>query len=160
MKRKLSATEAAKQAAFSLGLDDVKRVGIALAAAAADEVSSNARFAEKVRLLYSVAPASAATTRSTRSTETVELVPLKPVPPGTRIINPAAPLDPYFIYDVYGVEQLPRALALFPLEKLKEATAKVEQRNPGTKPKSRGSKAGHIDYIVAHIRPPHRSELR
>lgn len=47
VKRKLSAAEAAKHASVVLGLDDLKRLGIALAEAAAAEASSNHAFAEK-----------------------------------------------------------------------------------------------------------------
>ena len=65
-----------------------------------------------------------------------------------REINLAAPLDPYFLLEVYGAGQLRQAMELFPLAKLKEGLPAVMERYPGTKPTSNASKAAVIDYLA------------
>jgi hypothetical protein len=150
VKPTLSPTEAAKRVAQALGLDDTKRVGIALAAVAAEQVQVNPTFAARVRALYATLAPSASTKKPTTAKALVtDLVPIKHVT-GFQL-NPAAPVDPYLVYEAYGAAQLPKALDLFPLAKLKESAALVEERNPGTKPVSRSSKTSVIDYIVHYV---------
>jgi len=145
MKRKLSTNEAAKLASAVLDLDDLKRLAIALAEAAAEEVVRSRAFADRVRALYGEVPTS--TGKSTgASALQIDLVPIRRIE--GRDIDPAAPLDPYFLLDLYGPGQLERALGLFPVAKLKEASAKVERQHPGTKPTNRASKAALIIYIM------------
>jgi hypothetical protein len=63
-------------------------------------------------------------------------------------------LDPYELLRVYGKGQLRAALSRYSLAKLKEAAALVEQRNAGTRPKSRSRKDEVIDYIVGMLSRP------
>lgn len=147
-KRTSTVTEIAERASKQLGLPDVKRVGIALAEIAAQEAERNRAFAERIRTLYDgLAPA-----RERKKMLTafdVKLVPIKHVQ--GRELNPADPLDPYFLFEVYGPAQLPTALSMFPVAKLKEGIAIVERRHPGTKPTNRGQKQALIDYMVLWI---------
>jgi hypothetical protein len=148
MTRKLSTTEAARLASVRLELDDLKRLAVALAEAAAEEVIRNRAFAERVLALYAEVPTAARRVKVSSAFD-VELVPIKNIE--GREINPAAPLDPYFLLDAYGPQQLEQALNLFPVAKLKEAAVMVESRNAGTKPKNRGMKAALISYIVEQL---------
>ncbi|MGZ3679042.1 MAG: hypothetical protein ACXWQR_10785 [Ktedonobacterales bacterium] len=155
VKRKLSATSAAQQAAFLLDLPDVKRLGIALAEAAADELAANESFARKVRTLYDAVDASEGKESASRSTTKYaapikQLIPVKPLEPGSVEITAAKPLDPYWLNDVFGSHQLRLALDGYPVSKLKEGAAMVEQRT-GVKPSSKTKKTALIDYIVEHV---------
>lgn len=151
--RKLSTNEAAKLAGSALDLHDLKRLSIALAEAAAEEVIRSRTFAERVRALYESVPATVDSRgNSSPSALTLDLVPIKPL--DGRWVDPSTPLDPYFVLDTFGPHQLERALAIFPLTKLKEASAAVEARNPGTKPTNRGQKAAIIAYIVEELTTP------
>lgn len=144
--RKLSTNEAAKFASSALDLSDLKRLAAALAEAAAEEVIRNRTFAERVRTLYSEIPEG----RAAKMAQDEE--PLVPIRQGEwKPINPGAPLDPYFLLNLYGSHQLERALSRYTLVKLKEASAAVEARNPGTKPANRGQKAAIIAYIVEKL---------
>src|SRR5262245_61566732 len=151
MKRNLSATEAAKLVAQSLGLDDVKRVGSALATAAAEEAEHNPSFAARVRALYNATVPIAAPRKKSPTTNALwsEVKPIKHIE-GFEL-NPAAPLNPYLVYEACGDKQFARILEAFPLAKLKESAAIVEERNPGTKPVNRGSKSAVMDYIIHYV---------
>src|SRR5690348_14881389 len=156
VKSRLNAADAAKRVAETLGLDDAKRAATALAVAAAEEVDDNSRFAARVRAVYNLLPA-AGTSAGGRSSRVsggpertskalnVELRPIKRVDGFT--LDPAAPLDPYLVYEAFGAEQLPTALDLFPLAKLQQAARIVMERNPHTKPVNTRAKAGIIEYI-------------
>jgi len=87
-------------------------------------------------------------TRSPRRSgrEDIDLVPI--VSPDDARQNPFGALDPYELLRMYGIGQLRAALSRYSLTKLKEATALVEQKNPGNKPKSRSRKDDVIDYVV------------
>jgi hypothetical protein len=63
-------------------------------------------------------------------------------------------LDAYYLFQLYGAQQLRAALSRYPLKSLKEALKEVERRNPGTKPKSRSSADDVIDYIVDKVAGP------
>lgn len=147
LQRKLSTSEAAKLASSILELDDLRRLTIALAEAAAQELVGNRPFAARVRALYDEVPATPSRASAPDPFAT-QLVPIKMVP--GRDINPAAPLDPYFLLEVYGASQLETALNLFPVAKLKEGAAMVERHHPGTKPTNRGRKAALVEYIVRY----------
>lgn len=148
LKRKLSTTDAAKLARGALGLDDLRRLTIALTEVAAEEVIHNRAFATRVREVYEQVPAEA---RSGRSDPfAVRLVPIKVVE--GRDINPAAPLDPHFLLEVYGSHQFRDALSIFPVAKLKEAAKHIAVRHRGTKPTNWGQKTPLIDYIVAYTK--------
>lgn len=151
VKRKLSTIAATEQAAQYLERTDLKRLSIALAEAAAEEVESNAAFAHKVLVLYdSLAPTKPAPAKK-KETTTKQLVPIRPVEPGSLDVSSAVPLDPYWLNEVFGSHQLAEALDRYPAVKVKEASAMVEKRNPGTKPKSRANKAAMVQYIVEQV---------
>lgn len=141
-------TEIAERTSKQLGLPDVKRVSVALAEIAAQEAERNRAFAERVRALYvSLAPTRERTKMVTAFD--VKLVPIKHVQ--GRELNPAEPLDPYFLLEIYGPAQFPTALSIFPVAKLKEGAAIVERRHPGTKPTNRGQKQPLIEYMVQWV---------
>lgn len=143
--RKLSTHEAAKLASSVLDLADLKRLAAALAEAAAEEAIHNRAFAERVRALYAEVPGSG-------KAHPLQEAPLVPIRQGDwRPYDPGEALDPYFLLDLYGDHQLAQALNRYTLVKLKEASAAVEARNPGTKPANRGQKAAIIAYIVEKL---------
>ena len=151
----VTAASAARSIAFLLSVDDANRASLAVLLAAADEIEQNSRFAARVRAAYDLLPPSKAPrpTGSSRTSDaekilTSTLTPIRHVE--GHEINLAAPLDPYFLLEVYGAHQLREALDLFPLAKLKEGVEAVMERNPGTKPKSKSSKAAVVDYIVQY----------
>ncbi|HEY1388702.1 MAG TPA: hypothetical protein VGF38_09165 [Ktedonobacterales bacterium] len=150
---KLTVAAAAKRTAVTLNLEDDKRLAIALAEAAAEEVSRNSRFEALVRAIYgALTPAPKSPTKSAQpSAFDAQLVPIKEVE--GRPINPAAPLDPYYLLEVYGPSQLPTALGLFPLKKLQEGVELVQERYPNTRPAGK-TKAAVIGYIVEYVAPP------
>lgn len=154
-KRKLTVADAAKHAGIVLNLNDSKLLGIALAYAASEEIEHNVHFAAQVRTVYeALASASNGTGSKGRGSvgakaPAVNLMPMKHVE-GYEL-NLAAPLDPYFLYEVYGSHQLPVALDLFSVNRLKEASALVQERNAGTKPANRSSKQALIDYIIHYV---------
>lgn len=155
VKRNLSVDQAAKQAARRMGLEDAKRLSIALAVAAAEESDENAAFAARVRAIYSILPPTSTVKRSQGKKASqafdLDLVPIKQVDGFS--FDPSMPIDPYLVYDGYGGKQLSQVLAVLSLPKLKQSSALVEQRNPGTKPKSRANKVAIIDYIMEHVAP-------
>jgi hypothetical protein len=126
----------------------MKRVSLALAEVAAQEAERNHVFAERIRTAYAALAPTKQRTKMLTAFD-VKLVPIKHIQ--GRELNPAAPLDPYFLFEVYGSAQFPTALSIFPVAKLKEGAAIVERRNPGTKPTNRGQKQPLIDYIVRYI---------
>jgi hypothetical protein len=151
----VTSSTAARSLASALGLADAGRAGIAALLVAAEEVEQNSHFAARVRAAYDLLPESKPTPRSTRGQDGVAkilsstLTPIRHVE--GREINLAAPLDPYFLLEVYGAGQLRQALDLFPLAKLKEGLPAVIERHPGTKPASKASKAAVIDYMVRYV---------
>src|SRR5258708_35515725 len=148
LKRTSTLTEISERTGKQLGLADVKRSSLALAAVAAQEPERSHIFAERIRTAYAALAPTKQRTKLLTAFD-VKLVPIKHIQ--GRELNPAAPLDPYFLLEVYGAAQLPTALSIFPVAKLKEGAAVVEQRNPGTKPKNRGQKQPLINYIVHYV---------
>ena len=148
-------TTVARSLASALGLPDAGRAGIAALLVAAEEVERSSHFAARVRAAYDLLPASKPTRGSTRGENTVAKILTSTLTPVRHVegreINLAAPLDPYFLLEVYGADQLRQALELFPLTKLKEGLPAVMERHPGTKPTSRSSKAAVIDYLVRRV---------
>lgn len=154
VKQRLSTSEAGKTAARILGLDDPKRAEVALAVAAAEELNSNSAFAARVRAVYGILPAQQPKQRGGSEVKTPEALalgvkPIKQVPGFT--FDPSKPLDPYLLHEAYGAAQMLQLLQVVPLPNLKQSSALVEHRNPGTKPKSRSSKASMISYIMEHM---------
>jgi hypothetical protein len=152
----VTTTTAARSLASALGLADAGRAGVAALLVAAEEVEQNSHFAARVRAAYDLLPASKPTRRSTGAGDELvtkilssTLTPIRHVE--GREINLAAPLDPYFLLEVYGAGQLRQALDLFPLAKLKEGLPAVMERNPGTKPANRSSKGAVVDYMMQKL---------
>lgn len=149
LKQTATLTEIAARIGKQLGLSDVKRVSLALSQVAAQEAERNHAFAERIRTAYAALPPTRQRPKMLTAFD-VKLTPIKHIQ--GRELNPADPLDPYFLFDVYGAAQLPTALSIFPVAKLKEGAASVERRNPGTKPTNRGQRQPLIDYIVRYVR--------
>lgn len=147
VKPKLTVAGAVQHAALVLNLDDTKRLGIALAEAAAQEAERNGAFAALVRELYAVLQPQAP---KPKPAQRPELVPIKRIE--GRELDAAGKLDPYFLHEVYGAHQLRTALERYPLAKLKEGADLVEARNRGAKA-NRRSKETVIDFIVRHVAP-------
>ncbi len=153
--RPTTLTEASKRIGAMLGLTNSKRLGEALATALMDEVERNPAFVGKVERLYAAStPAKApATKREPKprlpKTALVDLVPIKHV--AGFEFNPAAPMDPYLLHEAFGANQLRTILEALPLAKLRESAAKVERRNPGTRPTNRTQKTALIEYITKYV---------
>lgn len=151
-KHTLSPVEAARQVAQMLGLDDVKRVGIALATAAVEETERSATFAARVRAHYSAAKPLGSAPRNKKPSATALWSEVKPIKQVQGFdFDPSARVDPYLVYEAYGPSQFARILEAFPLAKLKESAAIVEERQTGTKPVSRSSKSALVEYIVRYV---------
>lgn len=143
---------AAHEVAVQLRFEDEKRLLAALSEIAAEEISRSPNFALRVRSRYEeLAPAKpqrASTARSTPSkTQKPQktLVPIKQLP--THEINVARALDPYFLLEYFGPDQLRDALEQQTAANLREAVAIVKERNPTTKLAGTSGKA-MIEYIV------------
>ena len=76
------------------------------------------------------------------------LVPLKRV---ENNLSLGAAVDPYYLHELYGPQQLPKALQRYHLSQLLEAAAIVQSKHPGTKPANKSKKAAVIAYIVAKV---------
>src|SRR5258708_1482485 len=150
----LAAATKAVASLVGVGGDDAKRLSYAVMVASVEEVQHNSGFAERVRVAYNLAPTTekhAGTSSSMRTPKAlaIDLVSVKRVEGLT--LNPAAPVDPYLVYEAYGADQLPAALDLHPLDKLKVAATLVEQRTPSGRRANRRSKATIIEYIVREL---------
>lgn len=148
------ALEATRELRQELGLDDVKALSTALAEAAAREVKRNRAFAQEVRAIYQelIQQPSAARPRKEKNLlpKLVPIVSPESVP-RSNVNDIYGPPDPVFLYRLYGKDQLRLALGVFSISLLKEASEKLEQEHPGTKPKSKTRKADIIDYIVETV---------
>jgi hypothetical protein len=148
-------TEATKLVGERLGLTNAKHLGAALAAVVVEEIEQNPSFEERVRVAYTASETIKATAAKKDSnarmpkTALVDLVPIKHVE-GFEF-NPAAPMDPYLLHEAFGTNQLRIILEALPVAKLKESAAKVERRNPGTKPANRTQKTALIAYIIKYV---------
>jgi hypothetical protein len=148
--------KATEEAAAILGLDEVKLVGAVVLESALEELRQHRAFAQRVREAYQVAvqpkpkktPARKPAARPAKSK--VELKPLRT--DATHQINIAAAIDPYYLNEVFGPEQLPLALGQFSAKKLMdEAVPLVQRRHPGTVPSNKRNQQVIIAYIVHHV---------
>jgi hypothetical protein len=154
------AAQAAAQAATYLGTKDAKLLGAILAESALAELRRNADFAARVSAAYEAAAPKPKPPRAPRpprqggssrgKTTKIALTPIKEV--GTHQINIAAEVDPYFLYDVFGREQLPLALEGFSKKKLLDEVVPIVQRHhPDARPNANADKKGVITFIVQHV---------
>jgi hypothetical protein len=139
----------------SLSIEDPALLATAVLEVIADEVGWNGDVGRRIRDTYRDLIQLPSLTKAKPRLSKPQ--PVKLIPVGTvdeRRFKPYGPLDPYLLFDLYGADQLRLALDGYSLVKLKEGMAAVAARNPGTKPKSKASKAPLIDYIVEHVAGP------
>ena len=144
---------AVKQASEMLALEDAKRLSSALIVAAVDWLPHDASLVERIRTVYEdLAPkrGSAARGRSKASDLDIDLKPIKSME--GRFRDPTAPVDPYFLLELYGPDQLALALSRYTAPRLRAGVKTVQARHPGTKPGGAGKQA-MIDYIVTILLP-------
>jgi hypothetical protein len=146
-----SAAAAAKRASTMLELRDTSRLSIALAEAAADELTRNAAFVRRVREIYDQLPEKAprAPREDPLRALKINLIPLRP--DANYQVNPSGPADPYDLLAHFGAHQLAVALGLFSLSRLQVAAKNVQANHPGTKPTNGRQKASVIAYIVEQL---------
>ncbi|HEX8995192.1 MAG TPA: hypothetical protein VF812_04115 [Ktedonobacterales bacterium] len=143
---------AIQQASEYLELEDAKRLGAALTIAAAETLRTYPQLADMVRRVYEELQPPKKTTSGNRGKKApeVELIPVKSMEGQFR--DPSAPLDPYFLLELYGPKQLPLALDRYTATRLREGVKTVQARHPGTKPAGTAKQA-LIDYIVTVLLP-------
>jgi hypothetical protein len=132
-------------------LEDAKRLSAALIIAAVDRLPNDLALMERVRTIYEeLAPrrVSAAKGKTRASDLDIELKPIKSM--DGRLRDPAAPVDPYFLLELYGPDQLALALGRYTAPRLREGVKAVQARLPGTKPGGTGKQA-LIDFIVTSL---------
>lgn len=129
---------------------DLTLLTIALAEQATQEAKINSGLADRVREAFNELKATSQTSARGKPKDAFEaLVPVGPVD-FTRL-SPHGPMDPYALYEAYGHKQALRVLSDLTLENLKSSAAIVEQRNPGTRPTNRRTKAALIQYIIEYV---------
>lgn len=150
--------QAAEQAATYLGVFDAKLLGAVLAESALAELRRSADFAALVSAAYEAAAPKPKPPKPPRQTGAsargkANRIVLKPIKDaGTHQINIAAEVDPYFLYEVFGREQLPLALEGFSKKKLLDEVVPIVQRHhPDARPNANADKQGVISFIVLHV---------
>jgi hypothetical protein len=153
IEKPLTATERATQATAQLrelfGFENLKAMSIAIAEVAAQEAKINPAFAERIQQVYHEVEKTVrrqGTSKAKRMVDRPKLTPIAKVE--GYVPDPFAPLDPYFMLKIYGVEQFPLALEEQTLVSLKFAAKKLMESHPGTKPTSMARKDDVIAYIV------------
>jgi hypothetical protein len=128
--------------------DDPKLLTAALAEAAVEEAQHNVAFLRRVQILYDE-HALAKRPASRRQSATKPRKELIPVISADEIgFDRDEKTSAYGLQKLYGNAQLRDALDGYTLATLKEMAATVMERNPGTAPSSKRTKAAVIDYIV------------
>jgi hypothetical protein len=143
------ATDAAKRVAAQLGLEDVKLVTAALLEVAADIVENDATARSDVKSIYQELVVSTQARPPKVVQPAVELVPLRRIE--AHEINIAAPLNPYFLLELYGPNQLSAALNRYPKKKLLEGVEAVQKRHPNAKPRAKSTSAQLVEFIVQQV---------
>lgn len=147
------ASLAAAQANDRFKFSDEKRMLAALSEIALEEMGRNAGFALRVRGRYEeLAPQK--TPKAPKSlkepkAQKPNLVPIKELP-GFQL-DATRRLDPWFILEYFGPEQLETALRMQTIGNLREAIALVEERFAGTAPKGKVTKEVAVSYILKHV---------
>jgi hypothetical protein len=127
---------------------NLKYLALALMLVASEEIARNPDFSERIRSLYESLLPQKGSARNTSGAKKPWHVHLTPI--GTTdelLLDPYGPPNPFALQQLYGDEQLPLALGQHSPSELRGAVAIVQERYPGTKPKSM-SKAAIIEYIV------------
>lgn len=144
---------AAAQASAHLNLSDEKRMLAALSLVALEELQRNMSFATLVYNRYlDLAPKKVAKSSKTAKPPKIvqpKLTPIKELP--SLELDATRRLDPWFILEYYGKQQLETALRIQTPGNLREAVAIVEERYPGTAPKGKVGKEGAIRYILNFV---------
>jgi hypothetical protein len=154
-KSKASATNTAKRASELLGLNDEKSLTIAILEAALEEIGSNRRFAEKIRVLYDVLTTTKTTNASQKSTKTKieeeHFTPLKYVE-GIDL-NVAVTPDPFLMCEAYGAEQFQRMLQRDNKTRLLDNIRLIQEKRPGAKlpNKAKATKDEIINFIICQV---------
>ena len=129
----------------------MKRLSVALTIVAVDRLRNDASLMEHIRAVYEdLAPKRPATAKRQKRADDIHLTPVKSME--GRPFDPSAPIDPYFLLELYGPEQLALALSRYTAPRLREGVKAVQARHPGTKPEGAGKQA-LIDYIVTILLP-------
>lgn len=147
------ATEAVWRAVETLEITDPKRLASVLVELASEEVELSARFADRVRFLYS---ALTPTKKTAASKGKPKLLPpdIKPVKHMEgRPFDIGAPPDPFYLLEVFGASQLPRVLMVYSIEGLRDAVKMVKARHPGAKTKGT-SKADLTAFLMREVTAP------
>jgi hypothetical protein len=146
-----------REAMAALGLNDPKLVTIALARIAVEDLRRDPATAARIRRAYAeLAPSAADAPKaptpkgsSGKPANEPELIPIGRVPGWEP--DPAGPPRPYHLLRLYGLEQLPRALARATVDELRVSAREVAERHPGTLPPKKATKSALISYIVEHV---------
>jgi hypothetical protein len=95
------------------------------------------------------------TAKTTGSKASKDNSPLKPITtiPGY-VHDPFKAPDPAMLSQLYGKDQLGKALRGYTMDMLKKTAQKVQDEHPGTKPTSKASRDGLIAYIVGNWDAP------
>ncbi|MGH2504176.1 MAG: hypothetical protein ACRDID_16840 [Ktedonobacterales bacterium] len=149
--QRVSAAAATANARFNF--TDEKRMQAALAEVALDELGRNPGFAVRVRNRYEeLAPVKATKpSKASSKASKPKLVPIKEMP-GFQL-DVTRRLDPWFILEYFGPEQLDTALRMQTIGNLREAIAVVEERYPGSTPRGKLTKEIAITFILQHVLP-------
>ncbi len=144
--------EAVWRAVEILRVNDPKRLAEAMLEIASDELMRNTRFLQRVGAQYdALAPAPKASPKPKAKqlkAPLLDLVPRKHIP--GREFDISAPPDPYFLNELFGIDQLPVALKEYTVPALRIAVAMIQERRPGTKPTGT-SKAAIIEYVLEYV---------
>jgi len=151
----------------TLAPKDLSYLALALAEVASQEAERNTEFNRRIRELFETItpPKKAAKPQPPSSslwkqpTKEELMAPLKAVGSVDESrIAPYAPPDPYALLDLFGVEQLPRALYLRTLANLKRAVPFVQAQHPGTRPTSMAKKDAIVEYIMRYVTQPSEAQ--
>lgn len=145
------ALEFVREAMDELHLDDPKLATVALAQIAVEGMRRNPAFSSRIRDIYreQTAKAPAPRPRPIKKNAEPELIPIARIPDWDP--DPAGAPRPYLLFQLYGAEQLPRALARATKAELLVSAREVAERHPGTMPAAKATKAVIIDYIVRYV---------
>lgn len=149
---------AVKNIARAMALEAVEDLDqVALTTAALEEASEllgkDPAMVQRLRQKYHEILASTATTPNKHEPKSMPT----PLPGRGRDLDnydPYAKLDPYESLRDFGADQLRAFLGFQTPARLRQAVAIVQERNPGTKAKTKTKSADMIDYIVEHVAGP------